>query len=204
LRKSLYSYREKAPSPDHWMARYDKILVEQAIMSQTDLPATILRFPAALGPNEYRLFQRWLKPMLRGDTELRIHDSWSEWRWTHGLAEDVAEAVVLAATHLIAAGSIDNVGESRAPTIAERLAGSAGVAGWGGHIRQVPASELPEADRLPYDFAHHLAYDTTRIRTELGYTEVVPAAEALARMLEEGSARRVRNPGVAVAGVGGL
>ena len=44
--------------------------------------------------------------------------------------------------------------------------------------------ELPEADRLPYDFAHHLAYDTTRIRTELGYTEAVPAAEALARILE--------------------
>jgi nucleoside-diphosphate-sugar epimerase len=48
----------------------------------------------------------------------------------------------------------------------------------------VSASELPEADRLPYDFAHHLAYDTTRIRTELGYTEAVPAAEALARILE--------------------
>jgi nucleoside-diphosphate-sugar epimerase len=184
LRKSRYPYREKAPSPDHWMARYEKILVEQAIMSQTALPATILRFPAVLGPNEYRRFQRWLKPILGGETELRIQESWSEWRWTHGLAEDVAEAVVLAATHPIAAGSIYNVGESRTPTMAERLAEFSRVAGWGGHIRQVPASDLPEADRLPYDFAHHLAFDTTRIRTELGYTEAVPAAEALARILE--------------------
>ena len=108
LRKSRYPYREKAPSADHWMVRYDKILVEQAVMSQTDLPATILRFPAVLGPNEYRRFQRWLKPIVRGETELRIQESWSEWRWTHGLAEDVAEAVVLAATNPIAAGSIYN------------------------------------------------------------------------------------------------
>ena len=184
LRKSRYPYREKAPSADHWMVRYDKILVEQAVMSQADLPATILRFPAVLGPNEYRRFQRWLKPIVRGETELRIQESWSEWRWTHGLAEDVAEAVVLAATNPIAAGSIYNVGESRTPTMAERLAALARVAGWGGQIRQVPASELPEADRLPYDFAHHLAYDTTRIRTELGYKEAVPAAESVARILE--------------------
>ena len=62
-------------------------------MSQTDLRATVPRCPAVLGPNEYCRFQ--LEPMLRGDNELRIQDNWSEWRWTHGLAEDVAEAVVL-------------------------------------------------------------------------------------------------------------
>jgi len=65
-------YRNKAPSQDHWMAHYDKILVEKILMGQKDLPTTILRFPAVVGPNEYRRFQRWLKPMLRGDAELLV------------------------------------------------------------------------------------------------------------------------------------
>ena len=37
---------------------------------------------------------------------------------------------------------------------------------------------------MPYDFAHDIAYDTTRIRTELGYREVIPAGAALVRTLE--------------------
>jgi len=34
------------------------------------------------------------------------------------------------------------------------------------------------------DFARHLEYDTTRIRRELGYKEVVPHDESLARTIE--------------------
>jgi nucleoside-diphosphate-sugar epimerase len=68
--------------------------------------------------------------------------------------------------------------------MAERLAGLARAAGWRGRIFEVSASELDEADRMPYDFAHHIAYDTTRIRMELSYREVIPAEAALARTLE--------------------
>src|SRR5262252_7979103 len=32
LRESRYPYRRMAPNPDHWMTRYDKILVEQVLM----------------------------------------------------------------------------------------------------------------------------------------------------------------------------
>jgi uncharacterized protein YbjT (DUF2867 family) len=91
--------------------------------------------------------------MLRGDMELRIQDGWTRWRWTHGFAEDVAGAVALAATNPSSAGRICNVGESHTPTMAERLAEFARVIGWHGHILEVPASELGETDRMPYDFA---------------------------------------------------
>jgi nucleoside-diphosphate-sugar epimerase len=184
LRKSRYPYRNMAPAPDHWMTQYDKVLVEQVLTSQTDLPTAILRFPAVTGPNEHRRFHRWLEPMLRGDREIRIQDGWAGWRWTHGLAEDVAEAVILAASDSRSAGRIYNVGESHAPSMAERLAGFARASGWRGRILEVSASELDQADRMPYDFAHHIAYDTTRIRTELGYREVVSPEAAPARMLE--------------------
>jgi nucleoside-diphosphate-sugar epimerase len=184
LRESRYPYRSMAPSPDHWMTQYDKIPVEQLLMNQPDLPAAILRFPAVLGPNEYRRFQRWLQPMVRGDDELRIQDEWAEWRWTHGFAEDVAEAVVLAVTNSAAAGRTYNVGELHTPTMEERLNEFARVAGWRGRIVRTPASELPDGDRMPHDFTHHLACDTSRIRAELGYREVVPHEESLARTIE--------------------
>jgi nucleoside-diphosphate-sugar epimerase len=184
LRESRYPYRRSAPNPDHWMARYDKVLVERVLMHQTDLPSCVLRFPAVVGPKDHRRFQRWLQPMLRGDAELRIQDTWARWRWTHGFAEDVAEAVVLAVTNSASAGHIYNVGESHAPTMAERLDEYARAAGWEGHILEVPGSELSESDRMPYDFAHHIVYDTTRLRTELGYKEVVPRQAALAHVLE--------------------
>ena len=185
LRASRYPYRKMAPTPDHWMAQYDKVLVEQVLMHQTDLPTCILRFPAVIGlPKEYRRFQRWLQPMLRGDAELKIHDAWANWRWTHGFAEDVAEAVVLAVTNSASAGRIYNVGESHTIAMAERLAEFSRVADWHGRILEVPASDLPEGDRMPYDFAHHIVYDTARVRAELRYKEIIPHRVALARILE--------------------
>jgi nucleoside-diphosphate-sugar epimerase len=191
LRESRYPYRKMAPSPDHWMMQYDKVLVEQVLMHQTDLPICILRFPAVVGPNDYRRFQRWLQPMLRGDMKLRIQDGWAKWRWTHGLAEDVAEAVVLAVVNSASAGRIYNVGEAHAPTMVERLMEFARVAGWEGRIFEVPEAEIGENDRMPYDFTHHVAYDTARIRTELGYNEVIPRQIALRRTLEDERAARV-------------
>lgn len=184
LRESRYPYRRMAPHPAHWMAQYDKILIEQVLTHQTDLPVCLLRFPAVLGPNAYRRFQRWLQPMLRGDQELRIQAGWAKWRWTHGFAEDVAEAIVLAVTNPISARRIYNVGEAHAPTMAERLSEFASVAGWEGRIFEVPDFEMDEKDRMSYDFAHHIVYNTARIQSELGYQEVVPRRISLARTLE--------------------
>ncbi len=155
LRESRFPYRKMAPDPNHWMTRYDKILVEQILMRQTDLPTSVLRFPAVLGPKEHRRLHRWLQPMLRGDAELRIQDGWAAWRWTHGLAENVAE----------------------------RLVEFARAADWKGRIIQVPPAELPEDERMPYDFAHHLVCNTERIRAELGYSEPAPSEEALRRIV---------------------
>ena len=103
--------------------------------------------------------------------------------YRHGFVEDVAEAVVLAVTQARDAGRIYNVGEAETPTWAERIAEIGRVAGWKGRIVPVPAAELPESQRYPADFTHHLAIDSTRIRAELGYAEIVSREEALRRTI---------------------
>jgi nucleoside-diphosphate-sugar epimerase len=173
LRESRYPYRGMEGVPQD----YDKVLVENALRSQRDLPVTILRYPAVFGPNDpYHRFGPWIQQMDGGAAELKLNEGFAQWRWTHGFAEDVAEAVVLAATCEHAAGRTYNVGEAATPTWAERLREWGRVAGWSGRM-------VTERAEDPLDCAHHLVFDTGRIRRELGYAEVVSPEEAIARTI---------------------
>ena len=55
---------------------------------------------------------------------------------------------------------------------------------WKGQLLEVAADELPERERQPFDFRYELATDTSRIRRELGYREMVGRSEALRRTIE--------------------
>ena len=182
LRESRYPYRGAKGAPIDEAHEYDKVLVEAALRAQTGLPVTILRFPAVYGPKDSHRFRPWLQQM-EDSPELKIEHGYAGWRWTHGFAEDVAEAVVLAVTDDRAAGRTYNVGESSAPTWAERLEEWGRIADWRGRVVPVPAEELPENRRMPYDWSHHMAVDTSRICAELGYAEVIPREEGIARTI---------------------
>ncbi|HTU49684.1 MAG TPA: NAD-dependent epimerase/dehydratase family protein [Acidobacteriaceae bacterium] len=162
LRTKLYPYRRQASSCEALQYWYEKILAERAVLSDPALPGTILRLPKVYGPD--------------GNEDLATiyrYRNHPDWRWTHGFVENVAAAVVLVATHPLA-GGIYNVGEAYTPTIAERLA-------------KLPLStmELDLTDQL--DFAQNMAYDTSRIRVELGYRETVSEEEGFLRTLHAGS-----------------
>jgi nucleoside-diphosphate-sugar epimerase len=59
------------------------------------------------------------------------------------------------------------------------------VVGWEGRIAVIPDSALPEALRFEgVDFRQHYDLDTSRIRDELGYEEVVGERTALERTIE--------------------
>jgi len=184
LRKSRYPYRGKTNAPIDDVDLYDKILVENAVRGHAGFPVTILRFPAVYGPNDYHRFGPWIQQMDAGIAELKLQDGFAQWRWTHGFVEDVAEAVVLAVTNPRAAGRTCNVGEAETPTWAERIEELGRVAGWKGRVVPVPAVELPENLRNPADFSRHLVVDSSRIRSELGYREVVSREDALRRTIE--------------------
>jgi nucleoside-diphosphate-sugar epimerase len=161
LRSVLYPYRAKAQSESDLAFYYEKILVERIAMEARDLPATILRLPKVYGPGDNADL-----------ATVRQFRNYGQWRWTHGYVENVGHAIALAAVHPEAAGRIYNVGEEFTPTVADRL------------------RDLPEQTRLaPHvpdpgaNFAQNIAYDTTRIRRELGYREIVGYEEGIRRSL---------------------
>lgn len=159
LRTVLYPYRKSATSPDSIEHGYDKILAERIVRSSPDLPSTILRLPKVYGPEQNSDLA----------TVYRFRDH-PDWRWTHGYVENVAAAVTLAAEHPSASGKVYNVGEEYTPSVAERLA-------W------MPPSDMEPDQTDAFDFAHDIAYDTSRIRSELGYRELQGEHEAVLQTL---------------------
>jgi nucleoside-diphosphate-sugar epimerase len=159
LRSVLYPYRKQAKSIGEWIYDYEKILVEREILGNSDLPGVVLRLPKVYGPGSNADF-----------ATIYAFRHQPQWRWTHGYVENVAAAIVLAATHPAAVGRIYNVGESSTPTMGERLAGL------------LPPS-IPADENAHFNFAQDIAYDTDRIRSELGYVERVSYEEGLHKTL---------------------
>lgn len=193
LRESRFPYRDRMDLGID-TTFYDKILVEQTLRAQSELPVTILRYPGVYGPRDpYRRFKGWLDQMEAGE-EIRIADDYAALRWTHGYVEDVAVAAVLAATVERAAGRTYNVGNPGAPTTAEMVEELGRAAGWKGRVVPAPPDEIAAEYRFSHahDFSHHMVMGTNRIRAELGYREIVAREEGLRRTI--GWERAQRSP----------
>jgi nucleoside-diphosphate-sugar epimerase len=182
LRHTLFPYRGQAKSKDDPLYRYEKILVERAVTSSPDLPATVLRLPAVYGPgdDQRRTFE-YLKRMDDGRPVILLNEVRAGWRWSRGYVENVAAAVALAAVDERAAGRIYNVGEREACTEAEWVRRIGRAAGWAGEVLGLPEGGLPGHLKTPYDWRHDCVGDTERIRGELAYEEPVGQEEALQR-----------------------
>ncbi len=178
LRDRLYPYRGKIDR----LYDYDKILVERAAQSDPDLRATVLRLPMVYGPRDYqhRLFP-YLKRMDDGRPVIVFEEGLAHMRATRGYVEDVAAAIVLAATDGRASGRVYNVGEADPLSEAEWVQAIGAAAGWAGEIVTIPRDALPEALRWDGDTRQDFVADTTRIRAELAYRETIPRDETLRR-----------------------
>ena len=108
----------------------------------------------------------------------------ARWRWTWGFVENVALAVALAVVDKRASGRIYNVAEPDSLPQAEWVQAIGRVAGWSGEVVVVPDDRLPAHLRSTLDTSQDVIADTTRIRRELGFTEVIPREEALRRTIE--------------------
>jgi nucleoside-diphosphate-sugar epimerase len=191
LRQSLYPYRSHARGPDDLWYSYDKIPAERAARSDPKLPATVLRLPMVYGPGDAgRRLAGYVRRMADGRPAIPLDETFAGWRCTRGFVEDVAAAVALATTDDRAAGRTYNVGELVARSEAELVGAIASVVDWGGQVITVPAGTLP----VPENCKQDVVTDTTRIRSELGFQEVVPSAESLARAVRSELLRLSEDP----------
>lgn len=184
LRTTYYPYRQAAAGPEDWTYHYDKILVEQALLSSSELLGTVLRLPAVYGPGDpHSRLRPYLKRMADRREGILMDMAQSTWRWTHGYVEDVARAIVIAIENPRAAGRVYNLGEPETPTMLERVRRLRAVAEWDGRIIVVPAEQMPAHLRAPFEPTQDLVMDTSRIRDELGFSEQLSGTEALQRTI---------------------
>ena len=184
LRRTRYPYRG-ADLPFEYAHDYEKILVEQVVLNDPDLPAAVLRLPAVYGPGDrqHRL-RPYLRRMFDGRPGIILQQEQADWRWTRGFVVNVAAAIALAVTDPRSAGRIYNVGEEPALTERGWVKGIGAAAGWNGEVVTFPHERLPAHLKQPLDWRYSLWTDTARIRHELGYAEPVPLGEALERSVE--------------------
>ena len=184
LRKKLYPYRDNVKE-DNKLYNYDKILVERIYMNEPELPCTVLRLPMVYGPGDYqhRLFP-YLKRMDDNRPVILLEQGMAQWCCSRGYVEDIANAVVIVIENVEAVNCIYNVSEEISQPEAEWIKAIAKAVGWDGKIIIVPKEQSPEFMNPGIDTTQYLDVDTTRIRDELGYKELISQDEALRRTVE--------------------
>jgi len=112
---------------------YEKILVERAIMGNSDLPGTVLRLPAVYGPrdSQHRLFP-YLKRMDDTRPAIILDEVLARWRWSRIYVGNAGSAITLAVTDDRAGGRVYNIAEPEALTEAEWIRQIGLAAGWSG------------------------------------------------------------------------
>lgn len=188
MRLKLYPYRlqerRTQDDPQAWLDDYEKILVEGAVLGDPGLPGTVLRLPMVHGPGDrqHRLFE-YLKRMDDGRPAILLEEEHAKWQVTRGYVENAAWAIKLAVTDERAAGQIYNVGDRGALSTYEWVELIAECAGWKGKIHRQPQDDLPEHLHPGFNTAQNLVFDTSRINSELGYSEHVSLRDGLLRTI---------------------
>ena len=182
LRSQLYPYR--GLSDDPLAQDYDKIPVEQVLMNATDLPATIIRLPMVygVGDDRHRLYS-YLKPMDDKRPAIVLEEKLAHWQGCYGYVENVAYAISLAINNKRAKGRIYNVAELPGSNEADLVKAIARFVGWQGEIVIIPTTQMPASWEFKANLNQHWITDSSRLRTELGYTEIVDRDEALRKTI---------------------
>lgn len=190
LREKLYPYRDHTPAAigerPTWLGEYDKILVERTILGDDAIAGTVVRFPMVHGErDEQRRFYALWKRMVDGRSAVLMSTGSAAHRASRAHVDNAAHAVALAATDDSARGRVYNVGDEDAISWIEWARLVASRLSWTGELVVAPSARMPTRlrDSRPDVWDHHLVADSSRIRRELGYREVVGREEGLARAL---------------------
>jgi nucleoside-diphosphate-sugar epimerase len=180
----LYPFREMPSRPLDAPVDYEKILVERVVMA-SDLPGTIVRLPMVYGVNDprHRLFG-YLQRMDDNRPAIVLEESVAHWRGCYGYVENIGYAIALCVTNERAKNRVYHVADAVVLSEAERIAKIGEVVGWQGKVVVLPKDQMPSDWKLTVNTEQHWLVDSTPIRQELGYSEIIPPDEALKRSIE--------------------
>ena len=157
------------------------VRAEEAVM-EAHPDAAIFRYPYVYGP--YQVVPReWcvIRRLLDGRRRLMLPDGGLALT-THGYAANLAHAVLLAVDQPEAcAGQIYNCGDDRQLTLAQIVEVIARTMEREVEIVSLPQQLAIAARPMVLGGYHHTLLDLTKVRSQLGYRDVVPVEEALAR-----------------------
>jgi nucleoside-diphosphate-sugar epimerase len=162
---------------------YEKRGVEDEVLGDPHLPGTVLRYPAIYGPGDRRV-SSYVQQMRADAPVIPLEDGQDTWRFARAYAANVARAAFLAVTNDGAAGEVFNVAEEYAHTEREWVERIAAVVGWHGSLVTLPTDEMPPRPFSGLDWRQDLVLDTTKIRVDLGYDEVVDPTAGLRATVE--------------------
>jgi nucleoside-diphosphate-sugar epimerase len=155
---------------------------EQAVF-EAHPRATMFRYPQVYGPRqlvprEWCILRRILdgrRVILLPEGGLTLH--------TFGYAENLAHALLLAVDRPeAAAGRAYNCGDETVWTLRQVVEHVAALMRHEWEIVSLPAEvALPAQPMLAHEEAQHRVMDLSRVRSELGYRDLVPPAEGLRR-----------------------
>ncbi|MDQ2713267.1 MAG: NAD-dependent epimerase/dehydratase family protein [Acidobacteriota bacterium] len=168
-----------------WLGEdYDKIPVEEAVMSDRELPGTVLRLPMVYGPGDPldRLFP-YLKRMDDRRPAILLQEDAAHWRGPRGYVENVAAAIALAAVSPHAIGRIYNIAEQNSYPESEWVQKIGRAAKWNGDVVPIAKDLTPAHLRIPYNSQQHWEMSSKRIRKELGFAEPVAESTGLERTI---------------------
>lgn len=178
-----YPYREMF-EPGDPMYDYEKLDVEDEVLGAPAVEGVVMRLPVVFGPKDrqHRLYPL-ARRMADGMPVIVMAAGLAAWRFGKAYRSNVADAIVAGAVQPEASNRIFNVG-SFDGTEAEWAARVGDVMGWDGDIVTVADDRAPEHLLPGIDARQHLVADTTRIRSELGWTERLGLEDAIAATVE--------------------
>lgn len=173
-------------------AGYDKGLLEDAAgraWAEEGFPVTIVRYPALYGPGDTTP-REWyyVRQALDGRAAI-LAPNGGQAIFSRGFLENMAHAVALTVGNRQAIGQTYNAADEGQLTVRQIIESVAAILGHRWEVIELPDSMMPPHSPTqglpyccdPYHIRPHLLLDTTRIRTHLGYRDLVLPAAALER-----------------------
>lgn len=159
----------------------DNIFAEQAALQSDVLPATIVRAPAIFGRGDkFRRTAGHLAAIRDGDSVVKMPETLSRFRFARGYLQNVADALIACAADRQPGNHVYNVADAETLSTVGWFWLIANAVGWKGRLEITPDS----AEDAKIDYSQDLFADTSKIRSELSYTEALPMDEAVRLTVE--------------------